>query len=423
MTEALFQFIWKHSLYNPTGLKSTSGEDIQVVFSGNINKDSGPDFSEARIRVGNTLLIGNVELHINASDFQKHGHLKDNAYSNLILHVVYNNDLSNFLPSTPTLVLKEHLSDELIKKYDELLVANRPIPCGEQHLRVRDITKESWQSRLLAERWEQKLLDWNVMLENSAEDWRNLLYWRLGANFGFKTNADAFLTLVRSIPLNVLARHRENLMQIEALLFGQAGMLNEPFKDEYPTILQNEYYYLSKKYSLTPMPVHLWKFLRMRPANFPTIRIAQFAKLIHESVHLFSKLIASHSVKEVEAQFNISASDYWDNHFVFDEEVHEVSPKKLGKTSIQNIVINTIAPIQFLYASKQDTGNLAELAIQLLDTVKAEENHIISYWEQVGWKPKNASQSQALLQLYKCYCSQKKCLQCAIGLQIIKQAK
>jgi hypothetical protein len=273
---------------------------------------------------------------------------------------------------------------------------------------------------LLAERWEQKLGDWNVLLENSAEDWRNLLYWRMAANFGFKTNATPFLMLAQSLPLNIPTKHKENLMQVEALLFGQAGMLEDDFKDDYPRELQREYDYLKKKYKLRPIAAHLWKFLRMRPANFPTVRIAQFAALIHKSVHLFSQIIETHSVKDVTPLLDVTASSYWDTRFQFDGAPAKASPKSLGKSSIENIVINTIAPIQFLYAKKQGTQALQEQSLQLLEAVPAEGNKITRLWDEHGWQPVNAAQSQAMIQLYNNYCAQKRCLECTIGLNIIK---
>ena len=422
MTEALFQFIWQHSLFQVAGLSTTDGESVTVIHPGTINRDAGPDFLEARVKIGTTTLVGNIELHLKTSDWQKHGHQNDAAYNNLILHVVYENDTKKtFLPNTATLEIKNHILPSVIKHYDKLMLAPGKLPCAGQLAQVKQITKEGWLSRLLAERWEDKLSDWNILLENAAEDWRNLLYWRMAANFGFKTNATPFLLLARSIPLNVLARHRENLLQIEALLFGQAGMLEGTFQDAYPIDLQNEYNYLKKKYKLTAQAGHLWKFLRMRPANFPTIRIAQFAGLIHKSEHLFSQIIETHSVKAIEPLLDVAASSYWDCHFTFDEPHANPAPKSLGKSSLQNIIINTIAPIQFLYASKQDTTLLREQALNLLEAVPAEKNNILTMWNEQGWTAANAAQSQALIQLYNRYCTPSKCLNCAIGLSIIKQ--
>ncbi len=422
MTEALFQFIWQHSLYQVTDLTTTDGESLTIIHPGKLNKDAGPDFLEARIKIGKTILVGNVELHLKSSDWLKHGHQHNAAYHNLALHVVYDNDVDGVAVNTPVLVLDGKIPGYVMRHYEGLMDIRNKLPCAGQHDKVRSITKEGWLTRLLAERWEHKLGEWNVMLENSAEDWRNLLYWRMAANFGFKTNATPFLLLAQSIPLNVLGRHRENLQQIEALLFGQAGMLNTAFMDDYPEKLQDEYNYLRKKYKLSPISAHLWKFLRMRPANFPTVRIAQFAMLIHKSEHLFSQIIETHSIKEVEPLLDVTASDYWSDHFRFDEVHTGPGTKTLGKSSIQNIIINTIAPIQFLYASRQGAESLRERALNLLEAVPAEKNNITTLWAENGWEAENAAQSQALIQLYNNYCTNRRCLECTVGLNIIRQA-
>lgn len=421
MTEAFLQFLWQHNLYSVTALQTTEGEPLSVIYCGRLNRDAGPDFLEAKIRVGNTTLVGNIELHIKAGDWYKHGHQHDAAYKNLILHVVYENDVPD-IPNAPTLVLGPHISSEVVARYSGLLATKDNLPCAGQHSAVKPITKESWLSRLLAERWEHKLSDWNVLLDNSADDWRNLLYWRMAANFGFKTNATPFLLMAQSLPLNIPTRHKDNPEQLEALFFGQAGMLDEDFKDEYPRRLQKEYDYLRRKYSLKPIPPGLWKFLRMRPVNFPTVRIAQFAALIHKSVHLFSKIVESSSVKDVSMLLEVRASSYWDNHYRFDVgQEPKAAPKFLGALSIENIIINTVAPIQFLYAAKTGTSEMQERALQLLESVPAEKNHIVRMWSENDWKPANAAQSQALLQLYNNYCSAKRCLQCPVGLSIISK--
>jgi uncharacterized protein DUF2851 len=422
MNEALLQFIWQYSLYQPAGLHTADGEPLHVIYSGRLNKDSGPDFLEAKVKIGNTILVGNIELHIKSSDWLKHGHQHDDAYKNLVLHAVYDNDVAGAAGNTPVLELKDHISQQVLNGYAQLMQAPQKLPCAGQHEKVKSITKEGWLSRLLAERWEQKLADWNILLEHSAEDWRNLLYWRTAANFGFKTNAAPFLMLAQSLPLNIPTKHKDNLTQIEALFFGQAGMLEDDFTGDYPRELQREYDYLRKKYKLKPIAGHLWKFLRMRPANFPTVRIAQFAALVHRSLHLFSQIIETHSVKEIEPLLDVTASSYWDTHFQFDAEQKQKAPKSLGKSSIQNIVINTIAPIQFLYAARQDTHALQERSLQLLEAVPAEKNNITRLWEDNGWQAVNAAQSQALLQLYNNYCSSKRCLECTIGLNVIRSA-
>ena len=423
MNEDLFQFLWQHSLYQAAGLTTQDGDTVTVITPGTRNRDSGPDFTEARIRLGNTLLVGNVELHLRTSDWLKHGHSIDPAYKNLVLHVVMEEDVPNPVPGTPLLVLKDRISAVLVARYSDLMDNLKKLPCAGHHNGVKFIIKEQWLSSLLAERWEQKLGEWNVLLQHTAEDWRNLLYYRMAANFGFKVNTEAFLMLAQSLPLNVIARHRDNAFQVEALVFGQSGFLQQTWEDKYPNDLRKEYDYLRKKYGLSPLPVHLWKFLRMRPANFPTIRLAQFSALLQQSVHLFSKIVETHAVRDILPLLEVTASEYWDTHYKFDEPQKSATKKILGITSVYNIIINTIAPIQFLYAARQGNYDLHEEALQLLENVPPEKNHIVEIWETNGWHASNAAHSQSLIQLYNQYCSKKRCLECAIGLQIFRLTK
>ncbi len=421
MNEMLLQFIWQFSLFQPTGLFSTQGEQITIIFPGKKNTDAGPDFSEARIKIGNTTLVGNIELHVRNSDWLKHGHDNDQAYHNLILHVVYENDVAHSSFSFPTLELKNAITPNTIAQYQNLIGNLQPIACNGQLQNVKSITWEGWLHSLLAERWEEKLIDWKAQLQQSAGDWSLLFYWRMAMNFGFKTNAVPFLLLAQSIPLNTLSKHKEKLLQIEALLFGQAGMLNADFKDEYPNQLKAEYQYLRKKYKLQPISAHLWKFLRLRPANFPTIRIAQFASLVHRSLHLFSKMIESFSYQEMTELLDVHASDYWQTHFRLDDEQSKKAIKNLGKTSVGNIIINTIAPVKFLYAQYQGKESEQEAALQLLQSIMPEQNNIIMHWDVAGKTAENALHSQAMIQLFHRYCEPKKCLHCTVGLSLMKQ--
>lgn len=421
MNEALLHFIWKYSLYNPVGLVTTSGEPITIIHPGVHNQHAGPDFSAARIRVGDTILVGNIELHTKASDWKAHGHDGDTAYSNIILHVVYEDDMPDEVKHTK-LVLKAAIPAYVLERYHGFINADVALACAAQLQKVSDISRQSWLDRLLAERWEQKLDEWEKQLAQASGDWRTLLYWRLAHNFGFKVNSDAFLMLAQSLPITILGKHKHSLFQIEALLFGQAGMLGQSFTEDYPTALQKEYYFLKKKYNLESVQPHLWKFLRMRPANFPTVRIAQFAVLIHQSVHLFSDIIETWDAKKLKESFDVTASEYWDNHAVFGEVQKKEAPKKLGALSVENIFINTIAPLQFFYARMQGGNEQREHALQLLSNVAPEDNKIIKAYSDAGWKATNAVQSQGFIQLYNHYCTPRKCLNCAVGLSIIKSS-
>lgn len=420
MNEMLLQFIWQYRLYNPASLRTTQGDPIVVVHPGVRNTDAGPDFEAARVKVGKETLVGNVELHVRTSDWYRHAHTSDLRYSNLILHVVYEDDVAEEILPFAKLVLGSHIPAYVIDQYTNLIQTTHAIPCAAQLPKVSSISKEAWLNRLLAERWETKLSEWRDLLSASAGDWRNLLYWRMAANFGFKVNAAPFLMLAQATPLNVLARHKDNLFQIEALLFGQAGMLEGSFREVYPNELKKEYEYLSTKYKLHSIPVHIWKFMRMRPPNFPTVRIAQFAALVHRSVHLFAQLAERASVQEIVELLQVSASSYWTTHYRFDEEHTRPYVKALGADSVDNLIVNTVAPIQFLYAHYHGHTSQQEAAIDLLAALAADHNNITSLWAKHGWQPENAAQSQALIQLFNKYCSSKRCLECAVGLSIIR---
>ncbi|MCB0700730.1 MAG: DUF2851 family protein [Chitinophagales bacterium] len=420
MQEKLLHTVWQYSLYQPTALTTTDGEDITVVHPGRYNIDAGPDFLEAKIKVGKTTLAGHVEIHVKSSDWKRHKHDNDDAYKNVILHVVYEHDADEGPANTPVLCIAKHIAPNTLKAYQYLSYTEESLPCAKRVGEIKDIVKSSLLTRMLAERWEHKLSGWEELLEESAGDWSGLLYLRMAANFGFKVNADAFLQLAKSIPLKVLAKHKDNLLQVEAILFGQAGMLDGDFTDVYPNALQTEYNFLKKKYKLQPMDAHLWKFMRLRPANFPTIRIAQFAALIHKSVHLFSKVIEQNGYKETASLFDVAASEYWNTHYRFDEPSEKEQKKKLGKASIQNIIINTVAPVKFLYAQNMGTQYDKEDALKLLDEIPAESNRIIKIFSSANWAAANASQTQAQIQLYNNYCSQKRCLECAVGIGLLK---
>ena len=419
MQEKLLQFIWQYNLYRPESLRTTEGQPVHIIHPGTLNTNAGPDFSKARIRIGATQLIGNIELHVRTSDWHRHGHQADEAYRRLILHVVYEHDTDILPNNIAVLVLKDHVPAFVLAQYSNLIQTTAPLPCAHHLNKVKSITKESWLNRLLVERWQEKLESWQQELQQCNNDWRTLLYWRMAANFGFKINSTPFLLLAQSLPLNFLSKQHQ-LLQIEALLFGQAGMLEGDLKDDYPQSLQKEYRYLQQKYNLMPISSHLWKFMRLRPANFPTIRIAQFASLVHRSLHLFMSIGAERDLVKLTGLLTVTASGYWDKHYRFDDGHHSSKLKKMGEDSVFNVITNTIAPIQFLYAHSQGNLKEGEAALQLLEAMPAEDNNVLRLWADNGWKAKSASDAQSLLQLYNQFCSRKRCLECAIGLSIIR---
>lgn len=420
MNENLFQYLWKHSLFHPSNLRTTQGDAVTVLSPGILNTDSGPDFKEGRIKINDTIWVGNIELHLKSSDWEKHNHQNDENYSNIILHVVYEDDSATDKGNFPTVELKAHLKTEVIDRYQHLVSRLDAIPCHDQLDRIPEIIWESWINRLLAERWEGRLREWEHLWNRSKNDWRSLLYLRMAANFGFHTNSQAFLDLALSLPLNLLARHRDNLFQLEALLFGQSGLLMVEGQDDYTMSLEKEYNFLRRKYELEPLAKSRWKFMRMRPSNFPTIRIAQFAMLLHTSLDLFSKMMEVKAAEELYDLLDFKTSAYWENHYRFSETSKRKSVKRLGRDAVNNLIINTVAPMQFLYSRLLGKTDLQASSIELLQSLPAEDNNITRAWKQRGVVAKDASESQALIQLLKNYCEPRNCLQCSVGHHLLR---
>ena len=317
ITERLLQFIWQFGYFNKNELTTIADEPLQIISSGQFNTNQGPDFLNAKIKIQKTTWVGNIELHLKTSDWKKHKHQNDKNYNNVILHVVWENDVVNG-NSIPVLELKDKVSKILLQRYEELMNSTAFIPCEKSISTVRDITWKSWKERLLAERLIRKSKNVEDFLQQNNYHWEETFWWMLAKNFGMKINADAFEAIAKTISVNILAKHKTQIHQLEALLLGQAGLLEGKFSEDYPKLLQKEYKFLKEKYSLKKihLPVH---FLRMRPGNFPTIRLAQLAMLVQSSAHLFSKIKDANSVKQVKAWFDITANDYWHYHYRFDE--------------------------------------------------------------------------------------------------------
>ena len=425
-TEDFLHYIWKFRLFNRIGLQTTTGEELEVYSPGLHNTHAGPDFQNARIRIGETTWAGNAELHISSSDWQRHGHTTDNAYDNVILHVVYRDDQPLVRTDgrrVPTLELKDRISPELYNRYHNLVFGNQTIiPCEGTINTVDGLTMHNWLTRILVERLEKRSEAVISALTHNRGDWEETFYQFLAANFGFKINALPFELMARSLPQNVLAKHKNNPMQVEALIFGQAGFLKDDLTDEYPRILKNEYDFLSKKYRLTPIENHLWKFLRMRPQNFPTIRLAQFAAMVVRSNHLFSKIMEIQDVKNLRDLFaDIHVNPYWETHYRFDKE-SKPAGKSLGEASINTLLLNTVALFLFSYGKHLQLQRFISRSLKLLENIPGEQNNIITDFANLGVKINTAFESQALLELKNNYCDRKKCLQCGVGIKILKPA-
>lgn len=421
MNENFLHFVWKHKLFASEHLLSASGEQIEVLSTGFHNRDAGPDFFNARIRIGETTWAGNVEIHWKASEWMAHRHEKDSAYDNVILHVVKENDkpVVNSKGDPVECVCLQY-PEKLEQNYGDLLQSEEWISCASQIAGVNQLELQIWFHSLMVERLESKTREIEQQLEQNKNDWNEVFYQFLARNFGFKVNALPFEMLAKSVPLGVLAKHKNNLFQLEALLFGSAGLLHdELIGDDYFLALREEYFFLSKKYRLKSVQPHLWKFLRLRPVNFPTVRIAQFAKLIHQSTALFSHLTEMTSLDEIRRLFMIEPSAYWANHYRFNKESRK-SSKAFGASSFHNIVINTLVPFLFVYGEMQQRENLKNRALEYLDQIPPEQNSILKNWQQLGISARSAFDSQALIQLKNAYCNGKKCLNCPVGIKLIK---
>lgn len=424
MTEDFIYYLWKYKFLS-NGLRTCNDEALQIISPGQRNSNSGPDFLNAKIKIGSTIWAGNVEVHIKSSDWFAHHHQNDEAYTNIILHVVYENDKAVYDKNgvlIPTLEIKGKFRQELYERYRDFLENSYWTPCQNMFGQVSRIVIKSCLERMLVERLERKSCDIYRLLNINKNNWEETFYQVLASNFGFRLNEQPFLMLAKSLPLKILAKHKNNLLQIEALLFGQAGLLHKDFSEQYPLFLKNEYNFLRKKYSLKPAEGHLWKFLRLRPSNFPTIRISQFAHLIYKSESLLSKILSTKQSEELFEFFLLNASTYWDEHYVFEKKSVR-KKKKIGKETINLFIINSISPFLFLYGKHKDQEIYREKALNLLSGIKPEKNSIIRGWIKTGFSPENALESQALLELKKNYCDYKRCLDCRIGTYLLKNVK
>ncbi len=421
MKERLLQYIWQFQYFSKSELTTVNGDTLQILSAGILNTNQGPDFLSAKIKSGTTTWAGNIELHIKSSDWNLHKHSIDNNYSNIILHVVWLHDKEitdakgNVLL---TLELQSRVSNLLLSRYQELMNASNFITSENEIGRVNELVFNSWKLRLLIERLQKKSAVIFNKLEQNNFHWEEMFWWMLAKNFGTTINGEAFESIAHSIQVNILAKHKNQIHQLEALLFGQAGLLNKEFKDDYPLMLQREFTFLSKKYKLQ-LPNAALLFLRMRPANFPTIRLAQLAMLIHKSHHLLSAIKEACTVGEIEKLLNVTANDYWHCHYMFDEQA-SFKMKNTGEQMINNILINTVVPVLFAYGLHYNEQAYKDKALKWLEDISAEKNRITKGFEALHVSNKNAFDSQALIELKNEYCDKKRCLECAVGNSILK---
>jgi len=419
MKESILHYVWQHKLFTAHDLSTTNGELVEVIDVGQYNTDAGPDFFNAKIRIGDTLWAGNVEIHTRSTDWNKHNHQLDKAYDSVILHVVDFADVDVYrIDGAQIPQLKLVYPKYIETNYEKLKSEQKWIPCEDKIGLVPDIFIQSWKTALLTERLESKMLAITNLLSENNQHWEETFYITLARNFGFGTNSQAFESMAKSIPLSVLGKHKDQLFQLEALLFGQAGLLNEGIMDEYTAKLKLEYEFLRSKFALQPIEASQWKLLRLRPDNFPHVRIAQFAALIHSSSKLFSKMVDNPNVDYLKSIFACKPSSYWQTHYLFAHESAKKS-KNLGNQSINGILINTVVPFLFCYAHQKNIQDMKDKALQILEQIPGERNAIVSGWQELGLTTESAYDSQALLQLKKQYCDEKKCLRCRIGHKVL----
>jgi len=421
MTEEFLYYIWKYRLIDQH-LTSTSGERVVVVKPGTENTDSGPDFFNARIKTNNTVWAGNIEIHVYSSDWHKHKHQHDRAYDNIVLHVVFEDDqpvLRSNGERIPTLVLNGHFKQSVYERYTYFMTNKNWIPCENLIQGVDRFVMNNWIDRLMIEKLENKAAEISSHFLHNKSDWEQTFYEFLARNFGFKVNGTPFQLLAKFLPLKILSKHKNDKFQIEALLFGQAGLLQNSFKDDYPTKIEKEYDFLAKKYKLKPIDSHLWRFMRLRPSNFPTIRISQFADLICNSSHLFSTILEKRNLKDLVELFDVSVSDYWKSHYMFDKASTKRN-KKISTNTIHLLIINTIIPFLFVYGRSHKDQSMIDRALKLLDQLPGEQNAIISKWTDLGVSVRSSFQTQSLILLKNSYCKNKRCLNCGIGNEILK---
>lgn len=428
-SEYLLHYIWKNSIFTSFNFQTADGESLQIIHPGYAHQDAGPDFKQAIIKINQIVWAGDVEIHIRTSDWYKHHHHQDEKYNSIILHVVYEHDLSQIKASHhnfPVLELKHYISKQMLENYELMSRSTHPLPCKSFIIRKKDrdenylkLLFSSLYSRMIAERLNEKQSSiYNIYTEVKG-DWNETIFRLLASNFGFKTNQPAFELMSKSIPFRILRNHSDNHFQIYALLFGQSGMLQEQLDDDtYYTALQNEYLYLKKKYKLVPIHVKNWNLLRLRPSNFPCIRIAQLCEIVHHYPQLFTYIENHTEIAQFEQIFISKPDPYWETHYHFGKESGNHSVL-LGRTAFILLTINTIIPILYAYGTFSGRSDLQERAIDLYSELEPESNHLITQYRESGFLISSAYDTQAILHLSKKYCTLKKCLECTVGQKII----
>lgn len=427
--EQLLHYVWRHKIFPLTGMQTTDGQALEVIDTGLHNRNAGPDFFNAKIKIGGTLWVGNVEIHDRASDWRAHGHDHDEAYDNVVLHVVGTADAEARTRGgrrLPQLVLG--VPPRVAEHYAELMKTAHYPPCYKIIPHLSRLTIDGWLSALQAERLEQKT---EAILQRVARcegDWASAYFVTLARNYGFGINGDAFEQWAQAIPLPAVAHHRDNCFQVEAIFMGQAGLLDAetiPGRHREAALaegffgrLSSEYRYLARKFGLKPIDAGVWRFLRLRPQNFPHIRIAQLASLYCDRRAGLDSLLEAADTKAMATLFNTGVTPYWTTHYAFGSPGAKHS-KRLSARSINLLMINTAIPMLFAYGRHHRQERLCDRAMAFLDELKAEDNAIVRMWNDCGLAVSTAGDSQALIQLRRQYCERKDCLRCRIGYEYL----
>lgn len=420
--EQLLHYVWKHKILPLCELRTMDGRCVEVLNPGRHNTNAGPDFLDAKVKLDGTVWVGNVEIHQRTSDWFRHHHDQDAAYENIILHVAEEIDQKLFYPNGQEIPQLQLSVPAYVRDNYEKLNRNDGNPrCREVVGSLSTFLIHNWMTSLTLERFEERTRQILQRREALDKNWEDTLFVTLARNLGFGINGDAFEQWAHSIPMSAVGKHRDNLFQIEAIFFGQAGLLEEDIMDDYYLKLQKEYRYLRQKFTLTPIEAKRWKFLRLRPQNFPHIRIAQLAMLYYEQRLNLSRLLNAENLTEVNALLLTHVSDYWRTHYTFGGKETKPIEKLLSPASIELIVINSVAPILFAYGKYKSDQALCDRAFSLWEQLKAENNAIIRNWAAAGVLCENAADSQALIQLHHQYCLRRDCLRCQFGYEYLRR--
>ena len=427
MNESFLHYIWQHQYFKKEELRTTGREPITIFKQGHYNTHAGPDFEQAKIKIGNLDWAGSVEIHIKSSDFLAHNHQADKAYENVILHVVWQDDKPlkrNDGTNMPTLELRSRVNEELVKQYRQLVNSAFQIPCSKSFGRIDELIKVSMLEQAAITRLQAKAALIRKTHQQTLGDWEETFYRALAKNFGFKVNSEFFEQLATTLPIQLIRKNSDSLLKTEALLFGMAGFLEAAKGDAYYQSLKKEFNFLEHKFNLqaSKLSKARWRFLRLRPANFPTVRIAQLAQLLHKSTQLFSEILALDDVALLRKKFSVEVSTYWQTHYSFGKESKRPHGS-MGEESLENILINSVIPTLAAYAIEGGEEKYFNRGLVFLQKLKPESNSIIRSWNELGLKAINAFDSQGMIEQMNSFCKKRNCLNCVTGAAILKPTK